>query len=331
MKAFVTGLTGFVGPHLARMLVGKGCDVVGLGFRNEIAGPAQSLPDGVSVLNADVRNYAGLLQILKDTRPDHVYHLAAISNVVTSFQGPRLTYDVNVGGTLNLFEALRELDITPRIVHVSTAHVYRSIQTEAGLDENSPVRLLTPYATSKFMCEALATQYVEAYDFQTMNVRPFNHVGPGQPTGFVCSDFARQIAAIRLGQAEPVLHVGNLAPVRDFTDVRDTVEAYWTIANLGVPGETYNVSSGNPLSMQQIVSMLCDLGGVQVRIEVDQEKFRPIETLRLFGDSSKIRALGWKPRIEFQRTLKDILDYWLAALAEGGDSNGIKKVGSADR
>ena len=331
MKAFVTGLTGFVGPHLARMLVGKGCDVVGLGFRNEIAGPAQSLPDGVSVLNADVRNYAGLLQILKDTRPDHVYHLAAISNVVTSFQGPRLTYDVNVGGTLNLFEALRELDIRPRIVHVSTAHVYRSIQTEAGLDENSPVRLLTPYATSKFMCEALATQYVEAYDFQTMNVRPFNHVGPGQPTGFVCSDFARQIAAIRLGQAEPVLHVGNLAPVRDFTDVRDTVEAYWTIANLGVPGETYNVSSGNPLSMQQIVSMLCDLGGVQVRIEVDQEKFRPIETLRLFGDSSKIRALGWKPRIEFQRTLKDILDYWLAALAEGGDSNGIKTVGSADR
>jgi GDP-4-dehydro-6-deoxy-D-mannose reductase len=317
MKAFVTGLTGFVGPHLARMLVGNGCDVVGLGFRNGNAGSAQSLPEGVSVLNADVRDYAGLRQILEDTRPDHVYHLAAISNVVTSFKGPRLTYDVNVGGTLNLFEALRELDIRPRIVHVSTAHVYRSIQTESGLNEESPVRLLTPYATSKFMCEALATQYVEAYGFQTMNVRPFNHVGPGQPTGFVCSDFARQIAAIKLGQAEPVLHVGNLAPVRDFTDVRDTVEAYWIVATQGVAGETYNVSSGSPLAMQQIVTMLCDLSGVQVRIEVDREKFRPIETLRLFGDSSKIRALGWKPRIEFERTLKDILDYWLAALAEG--------------
>ena len=315
MKAFVTGLTGFVGPHLARMLVGKGCDVVGLGFRNENAGHAQSLPEGVSVLNADVRDYAGLRQILEDTRPDHVYHLAAISNVVTSFKGPRLTYDVNVGGTLNLFEALREIDIRPRIVHVSTAHVYRSIETESGLNEESPVRLLTPYGTSKFMCEALATQYVEAYGFQTMNVRPFNHVGPGQPTGFVCSDFARQIAAIKLGQAEPVLHVGNLAPVRDFTDVRDTVEAYWIIATQGVAGQPYNVSSGSPLSMQQIVTMLCDLGGVQVRIEVDQKKFRPIETLRLFGDSSKIRALGWKPRIKFERTLKDILDYWLAALA----------------
>jgi GDP-4-dehydro-6-deoxy-D-mannose reductase len=314
MRAFVTGLTGFVGPHLARMLAGNGCEVVGLGFRNDNPGPVESFPKGVSVINADVRDYAGLRQILQDARPDQVYHLAAISNVVTSFKAPRLTYDVNVGGTLNLFEALRELDIRPRIVHVSTAHVYRSIQTEAGLNESSPVHLLTPYATSKFMCEALATQYVEAFGFQTMTVRPFNHVGPGQPTGFVCSDFARQIAAIKLGRAEPVLHVGNLAPVRDFTDVRDTVEAYWTVARQGVPGEIYNVSSQNPISMQEVVAMLCKLAEVQVRIEVDPEKFRPIETLRLFGNSSKIRAIGWKPHIEFEQTLKDVLDWWLAAL-----------------
>jgi len=319
MKAFVTGLTGFVGPHLARMLVGKGCEVVGLGSQSGTPGPVQSLPKGVSAVNTDIRDYAGLRQILKEAQPDHIYHLASISNVVTSFKDPRLTYDVNVGGTLNLFEALRELDIRPRIVHVSTAHVYRSSETEAGLNEDSPVHLLTPYATSKFMCETLATQYVEAFGFQAMTVRPFNHVGPGQPTGFVCSDFARQIAAIKLGQAEPVLHVGNLAPVRDFTDVRDTVEAYWIVAAQGVAGEIYNVSSGSPLSMQQIVSMLCDLAAVQVRIEVDREKFRPIETLRLFGDSSKVRALGWKPRIEFEQTLKDILDYWLAAWA--GDQN----------
>jgi len=317
MRTFVTGLTGFVGPHLARMLVGKECEVVGLGLRNEDAGPAQSLPKGVSVVNTDVRDYPGLRQILEDARPDHVYHLAAISNVVMSFKDPRLTYDVNVGGTLNLFEALRELDIRPRIVHVSSAHVYRSIQTEAGLNEDSPVHLLTPYATSKFICEALATQYVEAFGFQTMTVRPFNHVGPGQPTGFVCSDFARQIAAIKLGQVDPVLHVGNLTSVRDFTDVRDTVEAYWIAATQGVPGEVYNVGSHRPIRMQEIVSMLCDLAGVQVRIEVDREKFRPIETLSLLGDSSKIRALGWKPRIEFEQTLKDILDWWLAALAGG--------------
>ena len=317
MRAFVTGLTGFVGPHLAQMLVGKGFEVVGLGFQSEITGPAQSLPKGASAVNVDIRDYAGLRQTLKDAQPDQVYHLAAISNVVTSFKDPRLTYDVNVGGTLNLFEALRELDIRPRIVHVSTAHVYRSIETEAGLDEDSPVRLLTPYATSKFMCEALATQYVEAFGFQIMTVRPFNHVGPGQPAGFVCADFARQIAAIKLGQAEPVLHVGNLAPVRDFTDVRDTVEAYWMVAAQGVPGEVYNVGSHRPISMKEIVSMLCNLAGVKVRIEVDPEKFRPIETLRLFGNSSKVRALGWKPRIELEQTLKDILDWWLAALAEG--------------
>jgi GDP-4-dehydro-6-deoxy-D-mannose reductase len=320
MRAFVTGLTGFVGPHLARMLAGKGFEVVGLGFQSENAGPVQSLPDGASAANIDIRDYEGLRQILKDTQPDQVYHLAAISNVVTSFKNPRLTYDVNVGGTLNLFEALRELEIRPRIVHVSTAHVYRSIETEAGLDEDSPVRLLTPYATSKFMCEALATQYFEAFGFQSMTVRPFNHVGPGQPTGFVCSDFARQIAAIKLGIAEPVLHVGNLAPVRSFTDVRDTVEAYWRVATQGIPGEVYNVGSQRPISIQEIVAMLCNLAGIEVSIEVDPEKFRPIETLRLFGNSSKVRALGWEPHIELERTLKDILDCWLAALAEGMSS-----------
>ena len=317
MKVLVTGLTGFVGPHLARMLVGKGCEVVGLGIYDENSGLVQSLPKGVSVINTDIRDYVGLRQILEDARPDYIYHLAAISSVMTSFKDPRLTYEVNVGGTLNLFEALRELEMKPRIVHVSTAHVYRSIHTEEGLDEDSPVHLLTPYATSKFMCEALATQYVEAYGFQAMTVRPFNHVGPGQPTGFVCSDFARQIAAIKLGQVDAVLHVGNLAPVRDFTDVRDTVEAYWIVATLGVPGQVYNVSSHRPISMQEIVSMLCTLADVRPSIELDPEKIRPIETLRLFGDSSKIRSLGWKPRIELEQTLKDILDYWLVGLAGG--------------
>jgi GDP-4-dehydro-6-deoxy-D-mannose reductase len=315
MRAFVTGLTGFVGPHLARMLTSKGFEVVGLGFESK-TGPEQRLPKRASAVHIDIRDYEGLRQILRDTLPDQIYHLAAISNVVTSFKDPRMTYDVNVGGTLNLFEALRELDIRPRIVHVSSAHVYRSIDTEAGLDEDSPVRLLTPYAASKFMCESLATQYVEAYGFQTMTVRPFNHVGPGQPTGFVCADFARQIAAIKLGLADPVLHVGNLAPVRDFTDVRDTVEAYWIVATQGVPGEIYNVGSQHPIRMQEIVSKLCMLADVQVRIEVDPQKFRPIETQCLFGNSSRISALGWKPRIKLEQTLKDILDWWLINLVE---------------
>jgi GDP-4-dehydro-6-deoxy-D-mannose reductase len=297
------------------MLVGKGYEVVGLGIPGEGSSTVQSLPMGATALNVDIRDYEGLRQTLKEAQPDQLYHLAAISNVVTSFKFPRLTYDVNVGGTLNLFEALRELDMKPRIVHVSTAHVYRSMETEAGLDEDSALHLLTPYATSKFMCEALATQYVEAFGFQTMTVRPFNHVGPGQPTGFVCSDFARQVAAIKLGQVEPVLRVGNLAAVRDFTDVRDTVEAYWMVAQQGVPGEIYNVGSQRPISMQEIVSMLCKLAGIQVRVEVDPEKFRPIETLRLFGNSSKIRTLGWEPHIGLEQTLKDILDYWLAILA----------------
>jgi GDP-4-dehydro-6-deoxy-D-mannose reductase len=278
-------------------------------------GRGQSLPSGVSVVNTDIRDYAGLLQILKGSRPSHIFHLAAISNVAISFANPRLTYEVNVGGTLNLFEALRELELNPQIVYVSSALVYCSIHAEKGLTEDSPVHLQSPYAASKFMCESLVSQYVESYGFHAMTVRPFNHIGPGQPTGFVCSDFARQIAAIRLGLAEPVLHVGNLTPVRDFTDVRDTVEAYWKVATQGISGEIYNVSSNLPLSIQEVVSILCKLADVEVSIMVDKEKIRPVETMCLFGNSSKIRALGWKSHIEIEQTLKDILEYWLSVLA----------------
>lgn len=314
VRSFVTGLTGFVGPHLARMLVGKGCSVVGLGFNEKNPSSAIDLLGDVSVVNTDIRDYAGLCQILKESRPEQVYHLAAISNVVNSLKDPRLTYDVNVGGTLNLFEALRAVNCKPRIVHVSTAHVYRSVEKGIGLDESSSIQLLSPYAASKFMCEALATQYVESFAFQAMTVRPFNHIGPGQLTGFVCSDFARQIAAIKLGQAEPVLRVGNLAAVRDFTDVRDIVEAYWIVATKGVPGEIYNISSQIPISIRQIVLLLCELAGVRISIEGVEELFRPIETLRLLGDSSKVRALGWKPSIKLGQSLQDILAYWMNVL-----------------
>jgi len=318
MRAFVTGLTGFVGPHLATCLAARGFEIAGLGFRQRQSAQINSLPGNLSVIGADIRDYPALLGILKEIQPDHVYHLAAISNVVTSTADPRTTYNVNVGGTVNLIEALRDLGLRPRIVHVSTAHIYRSMK-DGALDEHSPVSLLTPYAASKFMSEAVAMQSVEGYGFQTVIVRPFNHIGPGQPTGFVCSDFARQIAAIRLGQAEPVLRVGNLSPVRDFSDVRDVVEAYWIAAAHGEPGQVYNVSSGHSLSIREIVSKLCALAEVDPRVEVDPDKFRPVETLRLYGDSSKIRALGWKPRFEMEQTLKDILDYWLVALT--GSSN----------
>lgn len=290
-----------------------GFEIFGLGLQRQDAQVATGLPPDVSVINADICDYASLRQILRDVQPDQVYHLAAISNVAASVTSPRPTYEINVGGTLNLLEALRELNIRPRILHVSTAHIYASVNS-ASIDETSPLSTVTPYAASKFMSETLATQYAAGYGFPVMIVRPFNHVGPGQSPGFVCSDFARQIAAIKLGQVDPILRVGNLAPVRDFTDVRDMVQAYGVIAAHGTPGEIYNVSSGYSVSIQEIVSLLCELAEVHPRIEVDQEKFRPLETLCLMGNSAKVRALGWKPRIELKQTLRDILDYWLASL-----------------
>jgi len=145
------------------MLNAKGCEGTGLGFSIDKPVQGQDLPENVEVFRTAIRDYEGLCMILAETRPGHTDHLAAIAHVVSSFKDPRLTYNVNVGGTLNLFEAVQEPELRPRIVHVSTVHVYRSSQTETGLDESAPVRLLTLDATSKFMCEALATQYAKGF------------------------------------------------------------------------------------------------------------------------------------------------------------------------
>src|SRR5579875_3483543 len=254
MKAFITGITGFVGPHLTRHLLASGFNVTGLGLRRQESDPTFGVPSSATVINADVRDYPSLRQILKEVVPDHVYHLAAISNVAASLANPRTTYDINVIGTLNLLEALRDLDIQARVVHVSTAHIYSSVHGPP-IDESSPVSAPTPYGASKLMSETLAKQYSVAYELPVIIARPFNHIGPGQSAGFVCSDFARQIAAIRLGRQDAVLRVGNLAPVRDFTDVRDVVEAYATIATRGISGEIYNITSGCAFSIGQIVDI----------------------------------------------------------------------------
>jgi GDP-4-dehydro-6-deoxy-D-mannose reductase len=312
MKALITGATGFVGPHLATLLLGKGAEVVALGIRGGNMSIEERMPREALLIDSDIRNAEELKDLLREHRPGQIYHLAGISSPTASLRNPRLTYEVNVGGALNLLEALRELELRPTIVNVSTAHVYASADLPGGLDEGAPVSLATPYATSKLMCETLAAHYVRAFGFQIVTVRPFNHIGPGQTPDFVCSEFARQISRIARKQAPAVLRTGNLEPERDFTDVRDVVEAYWTVATRGKPGEIYNIASGQPRSIRAIVSCLCELAAVNVAVETDPARVRSVEVMRLLGNAAKIRALGWEPRIPLRKSLADILEYWLA-------------------
>ena len=312
MKTLITGVTGFVGPYLADLLLSKGAEVVGVGMRDGNLSLESRMPKAARIVEADIRDRDALRGVLRECHPDQIYHLAAISDVAASVSNPALTYDINVGGSLSLLETLRDLKLVPRIVNVSTAHVYASPEGGAGeLSEHSPLDLLTPYAISKYMVEVLAEHYVRAFGFQVVTVRPFNHIGPGQRPDFVCSNFARQIALMRGGQIPAILRTGNLEPERDFTDVRDVVEAYWIAAARGVSGEVYNVASGHPCRMKEIVSELCELAGITVEIETDPAKLRATEPLRLYGSAAKLQALGWEPRIPLKQSLADILNYWM--------------------
>lgn len=317
MKALVTGARGFVGPHLIELLLRKGVEVCALVYQNDRLEHGAELPEAVRLVEGDIRDGGLLASLLRGLAPDQIYHLAGITNVPLSVRKPRLTYSVNLEGTLNLYETVRELGLPARILNVSSAHVYGSLPVKSnGFDESCPVHGDTPYAASKIMCEMLAWSYAQTFGLQIMTVRAFNHIGPRQPAEFVCSDFARQVALMLRGEAPPVLQVGNLEAARDFTDVRDVVAAYWEVVNRGRPGEIYNVCSGTLRTMGELIEMLRQVSKVPIRVQPDPAKFRSTDTLRLAGNGEKIfRELGWRPQIPFEQTLTDLLAYWQQHLA----------------
>jgi len=185
----------------------------------------------------------------------------------------------------------------------------------SGFSETSPVHPNSPYAASKLMTEALAEHYATTFNMRVTTARAFNHIGPRQSEAFVCSDFARQIAEMKLGWRKPVLSTGTLTAERDFTDVRDVVRAYMLLAELGTPGETYNVCSGKARSIADIVHLLVQASGIDVVVETDPARVRPIEVPRVVGNFAKIRSeVGWEPHLALRDTLAAMLDYWTTHL-----------------
>jgi GDP-4-dehydro-6-deoxy-D-mannose reductase len=319
MRALVTGACGFVAPHLIDLLVENGVEVVGLSRDGDISQVTRRLSKAVPIHGGDIRSQSTLRALLQDVRPDHIYHLAGISSVARSFTDPRLTYSINVDGTLNLFECIRELNLRSRVVMVSSAMIYGSLgwQGAKGFTELSDVHPHSPYAASKIMCEQLAKHYVETFGLRVVIARPFNHIGPHQPSGYVCSDFAKQVAAICAGVAEPVLRVGNLNVHRDFSDVRDIVDAYWRLARFGQAGEVYNVCSGKARKVADVLASLCEMSGRTIDVVIDPEKFRPIDDNYVLGDPTKIRtATRWEAHTSWHKTLEDLLDCWKMQVLE---------------
>ena len=300
MRALVTGAGGFVGGWLLRELRSRGATVYAGSLDG--TGPADT-PDGVEWLALDVTSSPSVRAAMERAAPEAVFHLAGQSSVGDSFADPIGTWEVNATGTLRVADALPP---GARLLLAGSAEVYGPVpEAEQPITEDRPLRPQNPYAASKAAAEMAALQ--AGARAGVVVARAFNHTGPGQDGRFALASFAGQLAAIRRGEAEPVLRVGNLSARRDLLDVRDVVRAYLRLVEEGRPGEVYNVASGEARSIREAVETLVELSGTAARIEVDPARVRPVDVPLLCGDARKLRGLGWEPHIPFRRTLEDLL------------------------
>lgn len=326
MKALITGITGFAGSHLAEYLLAEHPDVEVYGtyrWRSRMDN-VEHLGARVKLLEADLRDYTSMYNALERSRPDFIFHLAAQSFVPSSWSAPNETLTTNITGQTNLFEAIRSLRIDPVVQIACSSEQYGLVlPDEVPIKETNPLRPLSPYAVSKVAQDFLGYQYFQSYGLKAIRTRGFNHTGPRRGQVFVTSNFCSQVAAIELGLQEPVIRVGNIEAIRDFTDVRDMVRAYWLAVKHGTPGEVYNIATGKGIRIREMLDRIIELAHVQVKIEVDPERLRPSDVEILIGDSSKFRAdTGWEPRIPFEQTLGDLLAYWRRTLAARKQAQG---------
>lgn len=312
MRHLITGITGFAGSHLAEFLLAQGCEVHGtMRWRSRMENITH-LAGKVTLHQCDIRDATAMHELIARLRPERIYHLAAQSFVPMSWVAPAETMTTNVIGQLNLFEAVRAVGCPARIQLACSSEEYGLVlPAETPIKEENPLRPLSPYGVSKVAQDLMGYQYHQSYGLHIIRTRGFNHTGPRRGEVFVTSNFARQLAEIEKGKKEPVLHVGNLDAVRDFTDVRDTVRAYYLALEKGIPGEVYNVATGKGYTIRQVLDILLDLAKVKVEVRQDPARMRPSDVELLIGDSTRLRQVtDWEPRYRFEQTLKDLLEYW---------------------
>lgn len=266
----------------------------------------------IRVFDLDILDKDAIANLLFRIQPDYIFHLAAQSSGGLAWKNPTLTVDVNIKGSINVMDAVRELFYKPRVLLIGSGEEYGYIRRgEIPICEENALRPGNIYAATKACQNMIGNIYSKAYDMELMMVRAFNHIGPGQGPLFVVSDFCKQVAEIEKGIREPVMMVGNLEARRDFTDVRDVVKAYAMLITLGEAGETYNVGSGNAREIRQILELILSMSGQDIRVEIDPNKIRPVDAPIIEADITKINQLtGWKPQIPLEQTIRDTLDYW---------------------
>ena len=331
MRILITGISGFAGSWLAEYLVSTQPEA-------EIFGTVRlhsSLENLTGILNRiklrtiDIRDAHSVSSLIQEIRPDRVFHLAAITFVPASWKAPIETFETNVIGTINLLEAVRQLNKDDlRILVAGSSEEYGLVNADETIEhpeipikESNPLRPLSPYGVSKLAQEKLAWQYFKSYGIKCIITRAFNHEGPRRPKDFVLSSFCWQAAKQELDPEKNEIEIscGWLQAFRDFSDVRDVVRAYAKIIEQGKPGEVYNICSGKPTRISVLIEMLSLITKKPVTIRQDPSRMRPSDVPLLWGDCSKLKAtIDWKPEYSLKETMRDCFEYWLNKIKQGG-------------
>ncbi len=314
-KVLITGITGFVGSHLAEYILSLRDKNIRLYGIRRWRSPTENIESFINKIELDyceLLDFKSTFDIIRKIKPDIIFHLAAQSYVVTSFNAPVNTIETNACGTINLLEAIRYSKIDP-VVHIcSSSEAYGQVRkNEVPIKETQAFRPSSPYAVSKVAEDMAAYQYFISYGIKTIRTRMFTHTGPRRGEVFASSSFARQIALIENGLQEPILHVGNLKSIRTFCDVRDTVRAYWILVNKCPPGEVYNIGGQRTMSVGQMLDILLSMTDRKIKIKVEPYLLRPSDVTLQIPDISKFqKETNWNPKITLETTLKDLLNYW---------------------
>ncbi len=312
-RVLITGIAGFAGSYLAELLLKEKYEVYGFLAPGEKIDNIKHLKTDLVLDRFDILKADKVSNFIMKSKPDYIFHLAALSSVGLSFANEKSTYDVNFTGTYNILKAIAGLKTPPKkIVFISSPDIYGRFKPPGKkLDESQPFNPISPYAVSKIAAEYLCRYYYRNYDLPIVRVRPFNHTGPKQNINFAIPSFCTQIAEIENGLKKPEMAVGDLSNKRDLSDVRDIVRGYYFLARKGEPGEVYHLCSGHAISLRSVLNKLRRMAGIGINVSEDSNRFRKSDIPILRGDYSRAaKVVGWYPEYKLEQTLQDTLNYW---------------------
>ena len=313
MKVLITGITGNVGSHLADYILNnhQNVELYGIARWRSPMDNIEKIKHKINIELADLNDLSSLIHIMNKIKPDYIFHLAAQSYVQFSFKSPAETLNINAIGTSNLLESVRISKINPKIHICSSSEVYGQVKKEEiPIKETNPFRPASPYAVSKVAEDMLGYQYFLSYNMHIVRTRMFTHTGPRRGDVFAESWFAKQIAMIESGIMSNPIKVGNLNSIRTIMDVRDAVEAYWIMMEKSKPGEVYNIGGQKTLTIEEILNKLIEYSNKEIKYKVDKELLRPSDVTLQIPDTNKFFNLTkWQPKINWETTLLDLLNY----------------------